>query len=62
MSRTHNTPSGGSEIVTEIANEQPAILGYLLFITSLFSSNFALFFCALVKAEGRIIIQCTKIV
>ena len=43
MTRTYNTLCVGSEIVTEIAGEQPdvRVVGYLLFIISFFSSIFA---------------------
>ena len=42
MTRTYNTLRVGSEIVTEIAGEQPDVVGYLLFIISFFSSIFAM--------------------
>jgi hypothetical protein len=42
MTRTYNTLRVGSEIVTEIAGEQPDVVGCLLFIISFFSSIFAI--------------------
>lgn len=42
MTRTYNTLRVVSEIFTEIAGEQPDVVGYLLFIVSFFSSTFAI--------------------
>jgi hypothetical protein len=42
MTGTYNTLRVGSEIVAEIAGEQPDVVGYLLFIISFFYSIFAI--------------------
>lgn len=42
MTRTFSTLRVSSEIVTEMAGEQPGVVGYLLFIISFFSSIFAI--------------------